>query len=381
MKDQRLWQAFSPSTKQAWWDQITQELKDQAKHSLYWEWEDQLLPPVWGPEDLPVLPQPLRYPVPLRSWKYLQAWDDAFAEAELPAWEEGEIVDFWVPSLENATLDALLPCLQPGRGSLAIGPITAFGELTGLMQLLREREVLPVIPTQVVFDPWQTQDMAPLQGSWSWMEESLEKKEPVKWAALTVEENHSWSEGLAHLLARAQAWIFAGLQRGFTLEEMGASVWFRLKIGPQFFPELARLRCLRLLWAHLCSAYGTTQLPCPPIWGDLQLPAAPESAHANMIAAGTQALSAVLGGADLLSIPPADAPQGGAGTLFSRRVARNVHHLLQHESHLNHVIDPAAGSYFIENLTQHMGKKAWEQFQALTQAGTYDTLFQSSDPT
>ena len=84
--------------------------------------------------------------------------------------------------------------------------------------------------------------------------------------------------------------------------------------------------------------------------------------HTNKIRATTQAMSAVLGSVDMLTIAPSDALNAESSD-FSRRIARNVQHLLQMESYLDKVADPAAGSFYIEKLTNQIAEAVWEKFQ------------------
>ncbi|MEM8524408.1 MAG: methylmalonyl-CoA mutase family protein [Bacteroidota bacterium] len=129
-------------------------------------------------------------------------------------------------------------------------------------------------------------------------------------------------------------------------------------IGESYFINIAKIRALKILLYNLLQAY---QLKTP-----LQLEAHLASAsltnnqHQNMIQMSTQALSAVVGGIDCLFLTPAP----DFTTAFTKRIARNVQHLLQLESHLDHVIDPAAGSYYIENLTNEMVKRTWSAFKS-----------------
>ena len=90
-----------------------------------------------------------------------------------------------------------------------------------------------------------------------------------------------------------------------------------------------------------------------------------------MIRSTTQAMAAVIGGADRLVVIPsnmanlsADRQEGEESNSFSHRIARNVQHLLKMESYLDRVIDPAAGSYYVEALTNQIAERAWEIFQS-----------------
>ena len=86
--------------------------------------------------------------------------------------------------------------------------------------------------------------------------------------------------------------------------------------------------------------------------------------NTNMIRATTQAMSVVLGGVNRLTVLPSDAIEGEP-TDFSRRIARNVQHLLTMESFMDRVVDPAKGSYYIEKLTEKIAEAAWSEFQRI----------------
>lgn len=131
---------------------------------------------------------------------------------------------------------------------------------------------------------------------------------------------------------------------------------FKLPIGTKYFVEISKLRALSQLWLNLLDAYD---LPTSlPIIQAYTVNPNPEQTHSNMIAAATQSLSAVIGGANLLTVLPAD---GGAGTPFTRRIARNVQHLLREESGMQRVGDAAAGAYYIENITMQLAENVWSR--------------------
>lgn len=145
---------------------------------------------------------------------------------------------------------------------------------------------------------------------------------------------------------------------------------FAISISSSYFVEIAKIRALKILWANVLAGYGAPiELPI------IEVHFAPESqdnnVNTNLIRAATQALSAVVGGADRLYVLPSDAALGETSTSFSRRIARNVQHLLQLESHTDKVIDPAAGSFYIEKLTDKLAAQAWKKFQEIEQKGGY----------
>jgi len=158
---------------------------------------------------------------------------------------------------------------------------------------------------------------------------------------------------------------------GLTANEVAANFHLDVGIGPSYFPELARLRATRRLWATLLHAYGL-----PPA-GAVALPIHATTStwhqttldpHTNLLRHTTEAMSAVLGGADSIQVAAFDCLYQ-APNEFSARLARNLPVILKDEAHLDWVADPAAGSYFLETLTDELARAAWAEFQALEAQG------------
>ncbi len=175
---------------------------------------------------------------------------------------------------------------------------------------------------------------------------------------------------LAYTIAKGSEYLAQLSERGIHPAIANQHTQFAIAISTSYFVEIAKLRALKILWANVLEAYGVTaQAPF------IEVHFAPESQdnnpNTNMIRAATQALSAVVGGADRLYILPANAALGETSTSFARRIARNVQHLLQMESHVDKVSDNAAGSYYIEKLTNVLAEKAWAKFQEIEAQGGY----------
>jgi methylmalonyl-CoA mutase len=156
-----------------------------------------------------------------------------------------------------------------------------------------------------------------------------------------------------------------------TAADVAAALHLHVAIAPSYFAEIAKLRALRRLWATLLHAFG---LPASLTAG-LRIHAATASwtmttldPHTNLLRHTTEAMSAVLGGADSLSVAPFDALFAEAND-FSGRLARNLSVLLREESGLGQVQDPAAGSYYLETLTDQLAREAWTLFQHTEAAG------------
>ena len=155
------------------------------------------------------------------------------------------------------------------------------------------------------------------------------------------------------------------------LAQVAGALHLHVSITPSFFPEMAKLRALRRLWATLLHGFGlpgelNQQLRIHALtssWTQTTL-----DPHTNLLRHTTEAMSAVLGGADSLSVAPFDYVFARAND-FSARLARNLSVLLREEAGLGRVQDPAAGSYFLETLTDELARAAWALFQRNEAAG------------
>jgi methylmalonyl-CoA mutase len=160
-------------------------------------------------------------------------------------------------------------------------------------------------------------------------------------------------------------------ENGISTADVARNFHLDFAIGPSYFPEIARLRAARRLWATLLHAFelppdGATSLPIyatTSTWTQTTL-----DAHTNLLRHTTEAMSAVLGGADAIQVATFDSLYQ-APNEFSARLARNLPVILSQEAHLDWVADPAAGSYFLENLTDELARSAWSEFQDLEKQG------------
>ncbi|HWY12709.1 MAG TPA: methylmalonyl-CoA mutase family protein [Bacteroidia bacterium] len=140
-------------------------------------------------------------------------------------------------------------------------------------------------------------------------------------------------------------------------------------VAPDFFTEIAKFRAFRKLIALLQEQYKTNF----PIHIHAQTTMADKSSldiYNNMLRTTTEAMSAVIGGANSLSVLPFN--EGFEKTSdFSSRISRNQQHILKDESYLNKVADISAGSYYIESITDSIAEKSWEQFKVIESKGGF----------
>lgn len=175
---------------------------------------------------------------------------------------------------------------------------------------------------------------------------------------------------LAFVLATAVEYIDRMKKEGFTIDEIASRMRFTFGIGPFYFMEVAKLRAARLLWSKIVKAYGGNEESRKMnIHGVTsfynQTKYAP---YVNMLRTTTEAFSAVVGGVDSLQTNPFDEIFGPPDE-FSRRTARNTQIVLLEESHLDQLLDPAGGSYYVEKLTHDVARKTWDLFRETEKQG------------
>lgn len=170
-------------------------------------------------------------------------------------------------------------------------------------------------------------------------------------------------EELATLLKRGSTYLKQLTAHGLPASAVASQLQFCLHVGTSYFVEIAKLRAFKLLWLNMLKAWGAQ-----PEYPVLDVRFSPsgytDDLYTNMIRATTMAMSAVLGGANRLTVQPYDAgreAQAQYPQAFARRIARNVQHLLKLESGFGEFADPAAGSFYIEKLTRQLAEAAWEK--------------------
>ncbi|MGA0559136.1 methylmalonyl-CoA mutase family protein [Larkinella sp. VNQ87] len=165
---------------------------------------------------------------------------------------------------------------------------------------------------------------------------------------------------------------------GLSIAQLLPKTMLSVSVGTSYFTEIAKLRALRILWQRLIVHYSVFD-----IHYSLFLHAqtstfydAAATPDTNLLRATTEAMAAVIGGCDALTVHPYDAVFREPDE-FSIRIARNVSILLQEEAHLDKTTDPAAGSYYLETLTQQLVEAAWALFLDVEQRGGLQAVFRS----
>lgn len=184
-------------------------------------------------------------------------------------------------------------------------------------------------------------------------------------------------EELAISMAMANEYMALLTSGGLEALQVSQSIILNLAAGPNYFMEIAKLRSARILWGKIAEEYGINPVNGVHIhstsseWNMTRY-----DPYMNILRGTTEAMSAILGGADLLSILPFDYPLK-RGNGFSDRIARNVQNILREEAYFDRVSDPGSGSYYIESLTDSVGEKAWDLFREIESKGGFIKSFES----
>ncbi len=186
-------------------------------------------------------------------------------------------------------------------------------------------------------------------------------------------------EELAFALSAGQDYLARLTDAGVDAETVARKLRFSFSVTSNYFMEIAKLRAARMLWANIVKGYG----PKKDCACKMQIHAETSrwnqtvyDPYVNMLRGTTEAMSAAIGGVYSLKVTPFDA-SFEAPTEFSKRIARNVELLLKHESHFDQVVDPAGGSYYIENLTESIAAEAWKLFLAIEEKGGYAAAYEA----
>ncbi|TYR82482.1 methylmalonyl-CoA mutase [Priestia megaterium] len=175
---------------------------------------------------------------------------------------------------------------------------------------------------------------------------------------------------LAFGLATAVQYIDECLKRNIPLHHVLPHLTFSFSTSSHLFMEISKLRAFRLLWTNVVRAFSPTiEIPAPFIHASTSdVTFSKEDVHTNIIRGTVQAFAAIIGGADSLHIEPYNSLLEDP-TLFSHRIARNTHLILEKESHLTKVIDPAGGSWYVESYTHELAQQAWSLFREIERCG------------
>jgi methylmalonyl-CoA mutase len=176
---------------------------------------------------------------------------------------------------------------------------------------------------------------------------------------------------LAFTLADGKEYVKAAIEAGLDVDKFAGRLSFFFAIGMNFFMEAAKLRAARLLWHRIMTEFGAKsdrskmlRTHCQTSGVSLQ----EQDPYNNVIRTAYEAMSAVLGGTQSLHTNALDEAIA-LPTDFSARIARNTQLVLQEETGVTNVVDPLAGSYYVESLTHELAEAAWKIIEEVDEMG------------
>ena len=176
---------------------------------------------------------------------------------------------------------------------------------------------------------------------------------------------------LAFTLADGKEYVKTALAKGLDVDGFAGRLSFFFAIGMNFYLEVAKLRAARLLWWRIMKSFEPKNPKSLMLRTHCQTSGwslTEQDPYNNVVRTTVEAMAAVFGGTQSLHTNSFDEAIA-LPSEFSSRIARNTQLILQEETHITSVIDPWAGSYMMENLTQEMADKAWEIIQEVDAMG------------
>ena len=206
-----------------------------------------------------------------------------------------------------------------------------------------------------------------------------------RFCGLTVNSSQFQNSGsslvqeLAFALNVAVEYIHRLGELGVSAEKVIRNLEFSVAVGTDYFLEIAKLRALRILFYKIAESYGIADYDP----GDLSIYSVSSGwtktvydPYVNMLRNTTEAMSAIIGGCNAVTIAPYN-ENFEQPTELSKRISRNVSNMLKEESYFDKTVDPSAGSYYIENITDEMVQKAWKLFTEVEGEGGFVESFKS----
>lgn len=371
---QNLFEQFSSTNYEQWLEKVEKDLRGRALDDLQWEIEDGIqLAPFYDPER--------SSDTTLPSERANNNWEigsivvnTTLAEANKEALESlkggVEALKFRLKkSVSAADLERLLSQIETDYISVhfKLQGISVLEFVEQLIIFLEQREKsLTTFKGSLCFDPFEHPEG--LKTCAQLLKANGENFHHFRLIQLQDNTEVGISNTLANLLAKGAELLVQLEAHSVAKELVTKHLKLRLDLGTRFFLDLSMLRAIRLLWSNLYQVFNLENSRQPILEVGFTKASIQANPNQNMIHASTQALAAVIGGAEILFIPPASIEEKLS---FYNRIARNVQHLLKMESFMDRVVDPAAGSHYIETVTQKLAEIAWEKFQAIEQKGGY----------
>ncbi len=186
---------------------------------------------------------------------------------------------------------------------------------------------------------------------------------------------------LGYALAWGAEWMAMLTEAGFSADEVANRIKFNMGVSTVYFMEIAKFRAARELWALIVKQFNPANDYSCMMNVNAETSRFNQTiydSYVNLLRSQTEAMSAALACVDSIVVTPFDAPYQKSDD-FSERIARNQQILLKEESHLDKVVDPAGGSYYVEMLTKNLAEQGWKLFLDVEDKGGFKAALESGE--
>ena len=408
-KKENLFDMFSPTSTQDWIEKITVDLKGaDFDKKLVWRTNEGFnVKPFYRREDVKTLPHigtlPGQFPY-VRGTRDNNDWlirqqiqgetADAINQEARIAIDRG--VDSIGISLDReATKETILLILKDiDLKKVEVNFSCCMGEAVRIariiVEIIKDKGLEKEFRGSIDFNPFKRLIKHGLEFPRNIADEAMALYEEVKgienfrcFAVDSVMLNNAGAyitQELGYALAWGAEWMTLMIEKGLTACEVASRIKFNMGISSNYFMEIAKFRAARMLWAEIVKAYGVGEDCCKMMVHAItsQYNQTIYDAHVNLLRSMTETMSAAIAGVDSIETLPFDL-QFKNPDEFSERIARNQQLLLREESHLDKVVDPSGGSYYIEVLTANIAKVAWELFNKVEDEGGFYALLKKGE--
>ncbi len=202
---------------------------------------------------------------------------------------------------------------------------------------------------------------------------------------ININGQHSHNAGanivqeLAFALAQGNEYLAALTERGVSIDDLAPRIQFTIAVGSNYFLEIAKLRAVKMLWAKIVEQYKPQSAESMKMnihavtsgWNKSVY-----DPHVNMLRTTTEAMAAAIAGVDSMTVEPFDTTYKKPDE-FSSRIARNQQLVLKNEAWFSKIADAAAGSYYIENITDAIADATWKLFVQMEEGGGFAKAVES----
>ncbi len=364
-----MFEEFSPVTKQEWKEQVLKDLRGREYSAIEWSTPDcYTLDPFYSPEERP------QCSLPPSTGKKDNGWNTGIeidaAEPRRANTEALEHLENGMASLlfdvskadeqDGRFIEALLGTIDPGSTSIYFSGIR---DPLIFVQHLSKLDLFSSFRGGLI-DKGETPSLDLLTHSRNAKEFKSLGISDRQW-----QERGATTSQQIGLVAASVRDLFRELSPSVTPAEAASKLTLNFTAGHSFFTEIAKHKAFRLLWQRITQTVGKIVIPEPEVTATTFI-AEPfrEDRYSPLISLSSIASASTIGGCGTLFITHFDRSDKTERS-FAARLSRNIHHILKEESMLDRVIDPAAGSAYIETLASNLAESAWRVFESIEEYG------------